>query len=136
MHTFTKTLCLSLLLGSTTLFANEQTSVDQQIAAMQQATPQERVKLMNQFKQQLANMNANERAKSIAQLREQMQQKNGQDHNNHAHSEAQRDQMQQNEKMQRMEQMQQRHAGDQYMHEAEKEMGDMGNNFHQIPQQH
>lgn len=135
MHTFTKTLCLSFLLGCTTLFANGQTSVDQQIAAMQQATPQERVKLMNQFKQQLANMNADERAKSITQLREQMQQKNGQDHNHQAHSEAQRDQMQQNEKMQRMEQMQQRHAGDQYMHEVEKEMGDMGNDLHQFPQQ-
>lgn len=139
MNTFTKTLCLSFLMGSAALCANEQISVDQQITAMQKATPQERVKLMNQFKQQLATMNAQERAKSISQLREKMQ-----EHSDHAadmhdtqmHTDAQRDQMQQNEKMQRMEQMQERHGGDQYMHEIEKDMGDMGNNLPDLPEQH
>jgi len=138
MNTFTKTLCLSFLMGSAALYANEQLSVDQQITAMQQATPKERVKLMNQFKQQLATMNAEERAKSISQLRAQMQHKAQHDtkeHQTKIHTEAQRDQMQQSEKMQRMEQMQQRHGGDQYMHEMEKEMeqkiDDPGSHFQQ-----
>jgi len=139
MKTVTATFWISLLLGTVVLSANEQLSVDQQIAAMQQATPQERVKLMNQFKQQLATMNAQEREKSISQLREQMKHKEQQGTSQHQktemHTEAQRDQMQQNEKMQRMEQMQQRHGGDQYMHEMEKEMeqkmDDPGSHFQQ-----
>ena len=139
MNTFTKTLCLSFLMGSAVLCANEQISVDQQITAMQQATPQERVKLMNQFKQQLATMNAQERAKSISQLREKMQAHSdhtADTHDTQMHTDAQRDQMQQNEKMQRMEQMQERHSGDQYMHEMEKDMGEMGNNLPDLPEQH
>lgn len=128
-------------MGGAILFANEQISVDQQIAAMQQATPQERVKLMNQFKQHLATMNTQERAKSISELREKMQA-----HSNHTadthgtqmHTNAQRNQMQQNEKMQRMEQMQERHGGEQYMQEMKKEMGmeEMGNREPDSYQQH
>ena len=132
MNNLTKTLYLSLLMGSTLLFANEQISVDQQIAAIQQATPQERVKLMNQFKQQLATMNAQERAKSISELREKMQSHSdhaADTHNTRTHTDAQRDQMQQNEKMHRMEQMQERHGGDQYMHEMENGMNDMEHNM-------
>jgi len=109
----------------TTLSANEARSIDQQITAIQNASPQERVKLMNQFKQQLASMNAKERSKSISQLREKMHNDKADEHMN---SEAQRDQMQQSEHLQRMEQMQQQHAGQQ-VHDMEKEMGKIGENL-------
>ena len=122
-----------LFISITCLSANETLSIDQQITAMQQATPQERVKLMNQFKQQLASMNAEERSKSITQLREKMQQ-NTQTASKMTHSNAQHDQMQQSEKLQRMEQMQQRHGGDQYIHEMRQEGGEIGNNLPHKPQ--
>ena len=140
MKSITFTLCISLLTATfSTLLANEQVSIDQQIAAIQQASPQDRVKLMNQFKQHLATMNAEERAKSISHLRQKMQVTNehtGDHANKEMQNEAQRDQMQQSEHLQRMEQMQQRHSGDQQMHEMEKEMGDIGGKFPHPSQLH
>ena len=141
MKHITTTLWITLLTATfTCLAANEQMSIDQQIAAMQKASPQDRVKLMNQFKQQLASMNAEERSKSISHLREEMKANNN--HTEHQpqedgmHNEAQRDQMQQSEHLQRMEQMQQRHGGDQYMQEMDKEIGEMGSQHPTLPQQH
>ena len=120
--------------------SNEQPSIDQQIASMQKATPQERVKLMNQFKQQLASMNSEQRAKSISQLREQMKTEHEQT-NTHAqgeqmHGNAQHNQMQQSEQLQRMEQMQQRHGGEQYQHEMDQQQGEMGGKNPNSQQQH
>ena len=121
-----------LFISITCLSANDILSIDQQITAMQQATPQERVKLMNQFKQHLASMNAEERSKSITQLREKMQQ-NTQTTSKMTHSNAQHDQMQQSEKLQRMEQMQQRHGADMEAHGAmdtmQSQTGNMGSNI-------
>jgi hypothetical protein len=136
MKHITTTLLISLLSATlTTLLANDQVSIDQQIAAMQKASPQERVKLMNQFKQQLASMNAEERAKSIGHLRQKMQgEHSGKHADTEMHNEAQRNQMQQSEHLQRMEQMQQRHGGDQHMYE--KENWDMGSKDSWTPKQH
>ena len=68
------------LLGALTLGMAEDTvtteatvSVDAQIEAIQAAPAQERVQLMNQFKQRLATMNEAERTEAIAQLQEKMQ---------------------------------------------------------------
>jgi len=70
------------LLGALTLGMAEDTatvetttsvSVDTQIAEIQAAPAQERVRLMNQFKQRLAAMNEEQRAEAIAQLQEKMQ---------------------------------------------------------------
>jgi len=128
-------LWISLLFVSiSSLSANEQLSIDQQIAAMQQATPQERVKLMNQFKQQLASMNAEERSKSITQLREKMQQQNTQRTSKETRTNAQHDQMQQSQQLQQMEQMQERHGGEQYMNEMKQDAGKIGNNLPYKPQ--
>jgi len=70
------------LLGALTLGMAEDTatvetttsvSVDTQIAEIQAAPAQERVRLMNQFKQRLAAMNEEQRAEAIAQLQEKIQ---------------------------------------------------------------
>ncbi len=62
----------ALLIGSfTAVSANE--SIDAQIAKIQQAKAQERVQLMNEFKMQLADMNEQDRADAINQLRERTQ---------------------------------------------------------------
>jgi len=49
------------------------TSVDAEIEAIQTAPAQERVRLMNQFKRRLMNMNEAERSEAIAQLQSAMQ---------------------------------------------------------------
>ena len=118
------TLWIPLFLASMTLLsAQEPLTIDQQIEAIRKAAPQERVKLMNQFKQQLASMNAEERSKSISRLRTKIQGTQEHTASEQMNSEAQRDQMQQNEHLQRVEQMQQQHGGQQ-IHEMETEMGE------------
>ncbi|NPA59904.1 MAG: hypothetical protein GXO30_05510 [Epsilonproteobacteria bacterium] len=58
------------LLGTMSLADNIGSAVDLKIAAIEKASnPQERVKLVNEFKVTLANMSANERASAISQLR-------------------------------------------------------------------
>ena len=57
----------------TTTTTETTVSVDAQIAEIQAAPAQERVELMNQFKQRLANMNQEERAAAITALQEKMQ---------------------------------------------------------------
>ena len=55
------------------------TGIDAQITAIQTAKPEDRVTLMNQFKTELSNMNAEDRSAAIAQMQTQMQ-GNMQDH--------------------------------------------------------
>ena len=62
-----------MLLGTLTLGMADEVSVDEQITAIQEAPAQERVQLMNQFKERLATMNADEREAAITQLRTQTQ---------------------------------------------------------------
>ncbi len=50
-----------------------QTGIDAQITAIQTAKPEARVALMNQFKTQLSNMNAEDRSAAIAQMQTKMQ---------------------------------------------------------------
>ncbi|BDY12598.1 hypothetical protein [Hydrogenimonas cancrithermarum] len=52
--------------------ASTQTDVDAQIERIQNANPEERRELMNQFKEQLATMNQEERMEAISLLREKM----------------------------------------------------------------
>jgi uncharacterized protein YPO0396 len=56
-----------------TTSADTTVSIDAQIEAIQTAPAEERVELMNQFKQQLMQMNQEQRASAIAALQEKMQ---------------------------------------------------------------
>lgn len=66
-----------MLLGTLTLGMAEDVvtdvTVDEQITAIQEAPAQERVRMMNQFKERLATMNETEREAAITQLRTQTQ---------------------------------------------------------------
>lgn len=56
------------LLGVLTLGMAE-TTVDEQIAAIQSASDEERVELMNEFKENLSTLSEEDRAEAISQLR-------------------------------------------------------------------
>lgn len=70
MKTLTLTVSL-LLIGSLSLASAA--TIDEQITAIVNASPQERVELINAFKTEVAAMNEQERAAAIAQLRSSMQ---------------------------------------------------------------
>lgn len=101
--------------------------VDAQIAQIQNAPAEQRVQLMNEFKQQVASMNAEQRQEVIMQIQTKMQAANtnlnheGQNHEQGYDQGAmsQATTMQQNTEMQRgqIEQMAQHQAGGQYMQE-------------------
>lgn len=61
-----------LLLGTLTLGISD-TLIDAQIEAIQNASPEDRVELVNEFKTTIANLSEEERAEAIAQLRTTMQ---------------------------------------------------------------
>ncbi len=62
-----------VLLGTLSLAEDIGSNVDLKISNIEKAsTPQERVRLVNEFKMTLANMSANERASAINQLRASM----------------------------------------------------------------
>jgi len=61
---------LSLMLLSSLAFA--EMSIDEQIQAIQNAAPEDRVELVNEFKIFLTTMSDNERATAITQLRSSM----------------------------------------------------------------
>ncbi|MCJ7765019.1 MAG: hypothetical protein MUP09_03680 [Thiovulaceae bacterium] len=111
-----------MLLGSLTLGMADAT-IDEQITAIKNAPAQERVQLMNQFKERLATMNASEREAAIKQMRIQIQarQQSGENEGEQLQMRTQTqersrvNQMQQTEQMPRMEEMQQRKNGDQEM---------------------
>ncbi|RLA72294.1 MAG: hypothetical protein DRG24_03365 [Epsilonproteobacteria bacterium] len=103
------------------LFAME--SIDTQIAALQQALPAERVKLMNAIKVQLSQMNKSERRAAIDQLRQKRGAvgTKGQDV---AHTSAQHQkQMGTMEQVGRHEQMNQRQGLEQYHHSQGSDHG-------------
>ena len=68
---FTKITLSVALLGAFTL--GMAADIDVQIEKIQNAPAQERVELMNEFKQQLANMNKEDRMQAISQMQEKMQ---------------------------------------------------------------
>jgi len=98
-------------------------SVDEQIAAIQEAPAQERVRLMNQFKQRLANMNEEDRVAAIQQLQTQMQARttdmtaqseDAAQAMTQARTRTQEMQLQTNEEATQMQNMNQNRAGNQF----------------------
>ncbi|QOP44797.1 hypothetical protein [Sulfurimonas paralvinellae] len=121
---------------TTTTSTSTSTSVDSQIAAIQAAPAGERVQMMNEFKQRLANMNQEDRMAAIAAMQEKMQGKAsafgsttreqaqgakdqgaamGQETSARAQEMAQEKQMQANEQMSQMQNMNQMRTGNQFM---------------------
>jgi len=131
------TLTLALM-GAFTLGLADATNIDTQIEAIQNAPKEKRVELMNKFKQQLANMNQEERSDAIAKMQERMQahmqtgKKFGKETAEHAQNEehkggsmgemtreraheiAQEHQMHNNEHTMEMQNMNQQQAGHQF----------------------
>ncbi len=118
-----KELSILIIIGSLVQLVADTTpsSIDMQIKAINQAAPQERVKLMNQFKEQLANMNSDERSAAISEMRSQMQGHTSEQTPQHQELQerVQHEQMQQSESMQRIDQMQERHVGGQLNREMQ-----------------
>ncbi|HFB53544.1 MAG TPA: hypothetical protein ENJ67_02315 [Sulfurimonas autotrophica] len=131
---------LTLGMADETASAETTVSVDAQIAAIQAAPAQERVQMMNEFKQRLATMNQADRMAAIAQMQEKMQGKAqagkefgsatreqaknakengvamGEQTRTRAQEMAQEKQMQANEQMTQMQNMNQMQAGSQFNH--------------------
>lgn len=109
MKTFRLTLIIALL-ASILYLDLSATTVDEQITAIVNATPDTRVELVNEFKQTLAIMSSDDRASAIAQMRSNMSlnktQKRAQEHVN---------QVAQSGDMQRTQQKNQQKAGSQAM---------------------
>ncbi len=110
-------------------------SIDAQLRAIQAAPASKRVELMNQFKQRLAEMNAQERAEVITKMRSQIQ-KQQSEHKSEMqeHQKSRQEQIQHSEKMQRMEQIQQHQRGKEYMNkEMNQQIGEhQGGNFQML----
>lgn len=107
-----------------------QQTIDAKIAKIQNASAQERVKLMNEFKQQLAKMNQQDRMEAISQMQEKMHatmqgnmqngQAEAQTHYNNAQEMMQDKQSQAMENMNQAQQMNQAQAGNQLKHMMEQ----------------
>jgi hypothetical protein len=85
-----KKIVLLVVLLSGFVFANE--NLDAQIAAIESASEDKRVELMNELKTQIMNLNENERQSALAQIKEHMHVRGegmhtehsmGANHNNH-----------------------------------------------------
>jgi 3'-phosphoadenosine 5'-phosphosulfate sulfotransferase (PAPS reductase)/FAD synthetase len=118
--------------------ASSNANVDAQIAKIQAAPAAERVKLMNEFKQQLMQMNQSDRVAAITAMQEKMHanihnetETHMQATHEHMQEHVQEMQMQVNEHMNQMQNMNQHQAGSQFMHNM-AEHGEM----HQTPMQH
>lgn len=61
------------LVGTLTLGLAADATIDAQIEKIQNAPAQERVQLMNEFKQQLATMNKEQRQEAVAKMQAEMQ---------------------------------------------------------------
>ena len=102
------------------------TSIDAEIAKIQEAPAAERVELMNQFKQKLMQMNEAERMAAITAMQERMHGNansavdGAQTHAHEAHAQMQEHvqemQMQTTQHMNQAQHMTQHQAGDQFMH--------------------
>ncbi|MGE4396153.1 MAG: hypothetical protein AB7D34_01720 [Sulfurimonas sp.] len=71
-------LSAALLLSLTITSLLAEVDVDSQIEALKSATPQERVRLMNEFKTTLSTLSQEERAEAIEQFRSSMEVENRQ----------------------------------------------------------
>ncbi len=110
-----------------------QVDVDAQIAAIQQADPQERVELMNSFKEQLMQLNEEQRGEAIAKMRSEMQHhqnEQGGKHSGEAMQHQTKEQMQEmqmhaNEQTHGMQHMNQQQMGSRFGHQMEQSGGDV-----------
>lgn len=139
---FIKITLLVVFFGLLTLGMSDNTtstliSIDSQIAIIKAAPAKERVQMMNEFKQRLANMNQQKRMNTIAKMQEKFQGKTvvGSTMNEQVHTwkdkdsrmsemmkartqeMAQETQMQSSEQMSHMQNMNQMKAGNQFMNE-------------------
>ena len=108
------TTIIALFIGCcTVIFANE--SIDAQVENILKATPEERPQLMNQFKIRLSNMNAQDRADAITQMRQGVQTMNADTvqmrTQQHERQMRQTDQMNQMNQMNQTNRMQQKNQG-------------------------
>ena len=104
----------------TTASTDTTVSVDTQIKAIQAAPAQERVQLMNEFKQKLMQMNQEERMAAIQEMQSKMQTQKmvsgeGQGFGDMTRTRAQEMQMQTNEQMNHIQNMTQQQAGSQFI---------------------
>jgi len=116
---------LTLGMADDTATVNTTVSVDAQIEAIQTAPAQERVQLMNEFKQKLMTMNQEDRMAAIQEMQSKMQaqtantQQFGRDTATMAkdmtRTRTQEMQAQTNEQMNNMQNMNQQQAGSQFM---------------------
>ncbi len=104
--------------------ASPTNNIDAQIEAIKKAEPNKRVQLMNRFKQQLMQMNAEQREEALSKMRNEMQ-----DHQEHMQNQAQ---------LQNHREMEMEHKNTSYMQEHATEMeshmqneNDMIQNNHQ-----
>jgi len=89
------------------LFAED---MDAKMQKIREASPQERVKLMNELKRQIAAMNKEDRDATIRSLQEQMRDKN------QIHKNVNQEQFQQSQGIQHEQGRNQQQAGKQYIH--------------------
>ena len=123
-----KLVTIFLLVGYITL-ANAM-SVDDQINAIQSASAEDRVSHVNEFKENVAAISAEDRASAIAQLRSSMQASHQSVNRGSKNVDANRiHQMQEVQDLQMKQQMQQKHAGSQISHEHSI-VGDKVKNSH------
>jgi len=116
---------LTLGMADDTATTDTTSTIDAQIEAIQTAPAQERVQLMNEFKQKLMTMNQEERMAAITQMQEKMQAKAGGAQEfgvntatmakDMTKTRAQEMQMQANEQMSQMQNMNQQQAGSQFI---------------------
>jgi len=121
------------LLGALSLgMADETANIDAQIETVQSAPAQERVQMMNEFKQKLTTMNQEDRMAAIAQMQEKMHGNMqvggefgsheganggmGEQTHQRAHDMVQEHQMNANEHMGQMQNTNQNHVGSQFNH--------------------
>ena len=111
------------LLGISTLAMAEDVTVDQQITAIINATPEERVHLVNDFKVKLSTLSDEQRAAAIAQLRGSIEPSA---HQNHKQTQTHM-QTRQRSRMHQMEQTESMHAvGSMMQQEVSKQVMQVG----------
>jgi len=107
---------LSIASAEDTTILDTTTTVDAQIEAIQTAPAQERVRLMNQFKLRLMEMNELERSEAIEKLQTRSQTQTMEQTRTRTREHTQEMQMQTNEEAIRTQTMTQQRAGSQLMH--------------------
>ena len=119
----TKIILSLAVIGTLTLgFAATDVTIDAQIEAIQSAPASERAELMNEFKTQLSNMNAEDRSAAITQMQEhgesgEMNHEQMQGRGAQMQEHASEMQMEHSQEMNRMQNMNQQQAGSQLGHE-------------------